>query len=166
LDSKQIFEALQGAVDHEIEQVEDSYGVKFKVKPEGLFDVLKACQQNPELACDALTNQTGIHVDEAIQLYYVLYSYAHHHELIVNCEVPLEGGKAPSVVELWPGADWLERETYDLLGVQFTGHPDLKRIMLPEDWEGHPLRKDYVFPEFYQGIDNRPSEITKSFQLK
>lgn len=166
MDIKTIFESLSTALDLEISLIEDSYEIKIKVAPEGLHQLLARCKQDPELAFDALTNQTGIHVDESIQLYYVLYSYSHHHELMVNCEVPLEGGEAPSVVDLWPGADWLERETYDLLGVQFTGHPDLKRIMLPEDWEGHPLRKDYVFPESYQGIDNRPSEITKSFQQK
>ncbi|MGE3808534.1 MAG: NADH-quinone oxidoreductase subunit C, partial [Gemmataceae bacterium] len=63
--------------------------------------------------------------------------------------------QVPSVVSLWKGADWHERETYDLCGIWFTDHPDLKRILLSEDWVGHPLRKDYEFPLEYHGIRGR-----------
>nr|MDQ3333052.1 NADH-quinone oxidoreductase subunit C [Planctomycetota bacterium] len=58
----------------------------------------------------------------------------------------------PTVSHLWPIADWHERECYDLLGVYFEGHPNLVRMMMPEDWQGHPLRKDYEWPEDYHGI--------------
>jgi NADH-quinone oxidoreductase subunit C len=60
--------------------------------------------------------------------------------------------QAPSLTSLWRTADWHEREAYDLFGVQFTGHPDLRRILLPADWQGFPLRKDYVAQEYYHGI--------------
>ena len=166
MDANSIFEYIKAKADVAIELVEDGYNPKVKVEPAGLLSLLKLCKEDAELSFDCLNNQTGIHVEEQIQLYYVLYSYTHHHELIVTCAVSLEAPSAPSVTSLWGGADWLERETYDLLGVLFEGHPNLARIMLPEDWDGHPLRKDYVAPEEYQGIDNRPSEITKSFQVK
>lgn len=70
----------------------------------------------------------------------------------------------PSVVSLWPGADWYERELYDLYGVQIRNHPDMKRILLPDDWKGHPLRKDYPLTEesvaFKHGVEPKiPSEI-------
>ena len=60
--------------------------------------------------------------------------------------------QVPSLVKIWKTADWHEREVYDLVGVNFKGHPDLRRILLPEDWEGHPLRKDYQEQEKYNGI--------------
>jgi len=67
-------------------------------------------------------------------------------------ETPGELPELPSVSAVWPIADWHEREAYDLMGVRFTGHPNLVRMLMPEDWQGHPLRKDYEWPEEYHGI--------------
>ena len=66
--------------------------------------------------------------------------------MAVKIRVPRDGGHIPSVARIWPAADWHEREVFDLLGVRFDGHPDPRRILLPDDWVGHPLRKDYEFP--------------------
>lgn len=73
---------------------------------------------------------------------YHLYSVGKAHRATVKCGCA-DGEGVPSMVDLWPAADWLERETYDLYGTEFLGHPDLRRIFLPDDWEGYPLRKDY-----------------------
>ncbi|MDE3166831.1 MAG: NADH-quinone oxidoreductase subunit C [Acidobacteriota bacterium] len=77
------------------------------------------------------------------EVVYHLHSIEHNQRLRLKCRV---GGDAPeieSVTSVWRGAGWYEREVWDLFGIRFTGHPDLKRIMMPDDWEGYPLRKDY-----------------------
>jgi NADH-quinone oxidoreductase subunit C len=79
-----------------------------------------------------------------VQVVYQLWSLVHHRNLRVKCALPLSALSIASVTPLWQTADWLEREVYDLFGVDFTGHPDLRRILMPENYaEGHPLRKDF-----------------------
>ncbi|MEP0844947.1 MAG: NADH-quinone oxidoreductase subunit C [Phycisphaerae bacterium] len=73
-------------------------------------------------------------------------------DVAVRVRVPREGGHIPSVADVWPAADWHERELYDMFGVVFDNHPDLRRILCPDDWVGHPLRKDYEHPLEYHGI--------------
>lgn len=85
-------------------------------------------------------------------VYYHLESFTFKHKLVIKVTVDKNSPEVPSVTEIWSAADWHEREAYDLLGIIFTGHPDLRRILMPYDWEGHPLRKDYKNPEFYQGM--------------
>lgn len=71
---------------------------------------------------------------------------------ILRGDPPQDMPQAPSLTSLWRTADWHEREAYDLFGIQFTGHPDLRRILLPADWQGFPLRKDYIEQEYYHGV--------------
>jgi NADH-quinone oxidoreductase subunit C len=79
-----------------------------------------------------------------IQVVYQLWSLTHRRQLRVKCELPLSRLEIDSVAPLWRTADWLEREVYDLFGIEFVGHPDLRRILMPENYaEGHPLRKDF-----------------------
>jgi NADH-quinone oxidoreductase subunit C len=96
------------------------------------------------------------------EVVYHLSSFTHRHRLVLKVllprwknDTPGELPEVPSVTSLWRAADWHEREVYDLSGVWFTGHPDLRRILLSEDWQGHPLRKDYEFPLEYHGIRGR-----------
>ncbi len=82
---------------------------------------------------------------------YNLFSTNKNHYL--ECRVETEDGKSiPSVVSLWQTANWHEREAYDMMGIQFEGHPNLKRILLSDDWEGHPLRKNFKEPDYYHGM--------------
>jgi NADH-quinone oxidoreductase subunit C len=74
------------------------------------------------------------------------------HAFTVRVVVDRDAPRIPSVASIWPTADWHEREAYDLMGIVFENHPDLRRILCPEDWEGHPLRKDYPYPVEYHGI--------------
>lgn len=83
---------------------------------------------------------------------YFLHSLVHRHKLTVKVFARRDGGSIPSVSAVWGVAGYFEREVYDLLGIAFPGHGDLRRIMCPDDWEGHPLRKDYVYPVDYHGI--------------
>jgi NADH-quinone oxidoreductase subunit C len=82
---------------------------------------------------------------------YHLHSVERNERLRLVCRLPGEAAEIDSVVPVWRGADWYEREVFDLFGIVFRGHPNLRRIMMPEDWEGHPLRKDYpVYGEKYR----------------
>ncbi len=76
--------------------------------------------------------------------------------------VPSDAPRVPSIVELWPSADWAEREIFDLYGITFTGHPDLRRIQMPDDWQGHPLRKDYPLRGPAAEATPRPPFASKS----
>lgn len=76
----------------------------------------------------------------------------HNHKIAIKVKCTKTEAEMPSVAEVWKTADWHEREAYDLYGIVFTGHPDLRRILCPDDWEGYPLRKDYKVQEYYHGI--------------
>lgn len=123
-------------------------------------DVLRVCQfmrDRPALYFDYLECLSAVDLgvaDGRLAVVYHLMSIPCGHRIVLKCFVPraVEAARVPSVTSVWRGADWHEREAYDLMGVWFEGHPDLRRILMPEDWEGHPLRKDYKNPEFYHGI--------------
>lgn len=94
-----------------------------------------------------------------LEVVYHFSSFTHQHRFTVKLSMPRWKNdtagvlpEVPSIADIYPTANWHERETFDLCGVLFTGHPDLRRILLAEDWDGHPLRKDYQFPLEYHGI--------------
>jgi NADH-quinone oxidoreductase subunit C len=112
---------------------------------ETLLEVARFLRDDPETAFDMLTVVTGTHYlerDYDHEVLYHLYSLPKNHRLRLKVRLR-EGETVPSVVGIWPGANWPERETYDLVGVRFSGHPDLRRIIMPDDYPDHPLRKDF-----------------------
>ena len=135
-----------------------------EVSPDGLLEVCHYLHNEPTLAFDYLNCISGVdylHTDEKkaaksewqphTEVVYHLFSMKHKHSLVLKVILPRwkndkpgELPEVPSVSDLWSTADWHEREVYDLSGVYFTGHPNMRRILCPEDWVGHPLRKDYV----------------------
>jgi NADH-quinone oxidoreductase subunit C len=122
-----------------------------------LGDFYKVCQflkDEPSLAFNYLRLISGVDYTDRFASVYHLYSYTHGHGLTLHVDLPREDPRVASVAALWPTADWHERETYDLMGIVYEGHPALTRIFLPDDWLGHPLRKDYKSPEEYHGISN------------
>jgi len=108
---------------------------------------------NKDLKFDYLMCLSGYDLGDSTEfgVAYNFYSTTRKHYIEIKVEVDLET-EIPSVAEIWRTADWHEREAYDLFGIKFSNHPDLKRILLPEDWDGHPLRKEYKTPEYYNGM--------------
>jgi NADH-quinone oxidoreductase subunit C len=125
-----------------------------KIKPERTFEISKFLKQNSELAFDSLMCLSGMDygADSNLGVVYSLYSMKNKHRITLRVDLPRDNPKVPSVETIWRTADWHEREAYDLFGIHFEGHPDLRRILCPDDWEGYPLRKDYIVQEYYHGI--------------
>ena len=143
------------------------------VPVEQFYAVMQFLRDEPDLKMDFLNSVTGLDLlglpgqeDPALRSVYHLYSYAHRHELILMVDLNRDEPYIPSVAQLWPSAIWLERESYDLVGIIYEGHPNLTRILLPTEFEGHPHRKDWVESEYVMGIETQretPLELMKFF---
>jgi NADH-quinone oxidoreductase subunit C len=125
------------------------------VRADAIPAVMGFLRDDPRTWMDMLDCLSGVDLGERLGVVYHLFSFRHRHLFTVKVELPRGAPRVPSVALLWRGARWFEREAYDLIGIEFEGNPDLRRILCPEDWVGHPLRKDYVYPTHYAGIDNR-----------
>lgn len=119
-------------------------------------EILAVCAQLKE-HYDFLAFITAVDYPDrgVIETVYCLRSLKTHDTLVLKVELPAGNAEIASVAVIWPAAEWHEREVFDLFGVMFIGHPDLRRILLPEDWEGHPLLKNYVKP----GVVKRPETV-------
>ncbi len=121
------------------------------VRRESLVEILRRCREAPALAFDMLTDLTAVDYltfpgredGPRFEVVYHLYSLGLNHRLRVKVRVEEDDALVPTAVPLWPIANWLEREVWDMFGIRFEGHPDLKRLLLYEEFVGHPLRKDY-----------------------
>jgi NADH-quinone oxidoreductase subunit C len=111
-----------------------------------LLDRLRDLRNDEQLSFDFLSDVTATDWPDREPRFWVAYHLAssvHRHRLRVKVGLTSDDAVVPSVIELYPAADWFEREVFDLFGIEFSGHPDLRRILMPDDWDGHPLRKDY-----------------------
>jgi NADH-quinone oxidoreductase subunit C len=146
-----------------------------EVSPDGLVEVSTYLRDQPDLRFNYLNCITGVDYFEPdpkkaakvswkphLELVYHLWSVPHRVSLVLKVMLPRwkddrpgQIPEVPTVSDIWRTADWHEREVYDLSGVRFVGHPNLRRILCPEDWEGYPLRKDYEMPLEYHGIRGR-----------
>ena len=136
-----------------------------EVKSAAIRDVCAFLKSDAQLRFDCLMNLSAVDWPKKNQIHvvYHLFSYARRHAVILKVQLDRGSPVVPSVEPVWKSADWLEREQYDLLGVQFEGHPDLRRIMLPDDWVGHPLRKDYVEQADYHQISTTRESPLEGF---
>ena len=150
-----------GSEPREVEKVRERFGEALKevvyfrgedtlvVAPEKIVEICRFLKEDPEMGFDLLVDITGIHYlerDYSYEVVYHLLSLARRHRLRLRTRLG-EAGEIDSVTSVWRGADWHEREAFDLVGIRFKGHPDLRRILMPEDFEGHPLRKDFALEQ-------------------
>ena len=134
----------------------------FFCKAQSIVDVATWLRDEPILAFDWLECLTGTDYPDREQIHVAihLWSYARLHRAVMKVALPRAAPVMRTLSWVWPVANWQERECFDLLGVRFEGHPDLRRILLPDDWVGHPLRKDFKEANDYHGIPTtRPAPL-------
>ena len=123
-----------------------------KISPQRIGDVAQFLRDDPDLQFDYLMCLSGVDTGREYWVVYSLHSLTHFHKASVKIVLPRENAECDTVCDIWAMTNFFEREAYDLIGIIFTGHPDMRRILLDEDWIGHPLRKDYKHPDFYRGM--------------
>lgn len=135
----------------------------FLAESEAIVEICRFLRDDADLKFEVLSDQTAVDwpKEEKIQLVYHLYSYTCRHQTVLKVDLPRDNPKIASVEDIWKVANWFEREIFDLFGVIFEGHSDLRRILLPEDWEGYPLRKDYIEQEEYDGISTQRAPLVE-----
>jgi NADH-quinone oxidoreductase subunit C len=132
------------------------------IDPAAIVEVAIALRDDPETAMDCLSTESGVDYKDRIEVVYHFFSYQLRHGAVLKVQLPRENPVVHTLEGVWKSANWMEREIFDLLGVSFEGHSDLRRILMPEDWPGHPLRKDFVEPLEYHGISTvRESPIIR-----
>ncbi len=117
-----------------------------RIAASSLLDVLRLLRDDPALEFEMLTDLTAVdYLGETprFEVVYHFYSVAKNHRLRIKVRVSEQAPEVDSATSLWPSANWMEREVWDMYGIRFAGHPDLRRLLLYEEFEGHPLRKDY-----------------------
>ena len=130
------------------------------IQPSYLVSICAFLRDDARYYFDFLANISAVDhgiIAEEFTIVYHLTSMPYKKQLVLKVGLPNERDldklpEIPSVTSIWRTADWHEREAFDLMGIYFTGHPDMRRILMPDDWEGYPLRKDYQDPESYNGI--------------
>ena len=151
-----LVQRLRAKLEGAVEAAEFAGQLSIRVEGAEAFLTCRALREDSETPFDYLSDLTCVHYPDnraaPFEAVYILYSIATNERVRVKVATTADG--IDSVTSIWPAAEWPEREVYDLFGVRFLNHPDLRRILLPPDWEGHPLRKDYPL-EF---IENRWTE--------
>lgn len=125
------------------------------VEPKRLVEVCAFLRDDPDLRFEHLSAVAGTDMKDSIHVAYVVTSYKLKRQFVLKVKLDREKPVVDTVESVWLAANWHERETYDLLGVQFAGHPDLRRLLLPDDWVGYPLRKDYAEQPEYHGMPTK-----------
>lgn len=155
-DSKaELLSLIRQITSEEVMEIPNSTPFGVIVKEEALLSVCDQLYKNPASYFDMLSCITGVDngpESGTMEVIYHLYSIPFNYSLALKVILTRENPEVESVVSIWKSANWLEREVYDMFGIGFKNHPDLRRILLPADWKGYPLRKDYKHEEYYRGV--------------
>jgi NADH-quinone oxidoreductase subunit C len=152
VDGQAILARLRGHLGERVLETHDFRGDSTAViARDAVVDSLALCRDDPDLAFDLLMDITAVDYlkfpgredGPRFDVVYHLYSVSRNHRIRVKTPVEQDDARVPTVSHLWPIANWLEREVWDMFGIRFDGHPDLRRLLLPDEFVGHALRKDY-----------------------
>lgn len=156
MEAQEIYQQLQSKFGEKVIEFreEETLNPTVVVTPDSVNEICTFLANDEALQFDSLMNLAGHDpgAESELEVVYHLYSTSLDHYFTLKVLTSREEPSVASIAELHRTADWHEREAYDMYGIRFEGHPDLKRILLEEDWEGYPLRKDYVPAEFYRGM--------------
>lgn len=152
--ANEIFEKLRTSFGDQIVELNENppFDAYITVDAAAVYEICHTLRDDKIFLFDYLMSLSGMDLGENLGVVYHLYSMELKHKIVLKVVVPKDQPNVPTVERIWRTADWHEREAYDLLGVNFEGHHNLIRILLPYDWEGYPLRKDYEAPEMYHGM--------------
>jgi len=164
-------EAFPGAAGAVERVVVDRGELTLHIAPEQIAAVCQTMRDDPALRFELCSSVSAVdylgHDEKRLHISYHLTSLTFRRRIRLECAVTAEDPRLPSVTQVYPTADWQERETYDMFGVIFEGHPALTRILMPDDWEGYPQRKDYPLggvPVEYKGAEIPPPDQRRSYQ--
>lgn len=144
LHNKPLAETIQALYPEDIKIIGEDTQQCLLVERERLLDLVQVLKHDACYQFNMLRNLTAVDYPDYLEIVYHLYSLPLRQVVLLKTRCLAENPEVPSVTAIWPSANFQEREIYDLLGVVFTGHPDLRRILLPDDFAGHPLRKSYI----------------------
>ena len=149
---QEIFDKLKEKFGDQVIDLTENVDPFIRVKAEAIAEIGTFLRDDEEMRFESVMCLSGVDYPEHLTVVYHLFSTPHRHRVVLKVEVEREDPHVPTVENVWHVANWHERETYDMYGIVFDGHSDLRRILCPDDWEGFPLRKDYQVQEYYRGI--------------
>ncbi len=160
-----VVERLRAWSSNAISEVIEFRGETTIVVPRNVLRaVAERCREDKDLQFNLLSDATCVDrfpLEPRFEVHYHLVSIPRRDRLRLQVRLSSDDPVVDSLVPVWPGANWLEREIFDLFGIRFNGHPDLRRILMPDDWEGHPLRKDFPV-EGYRDIPSIATRYTRN----
>jgi len=152
--NQKVSEIIESNLPGSVIITEELHNDYIQIKPDNWLEIAKFLKNDFDLKFDSCQCITGVDlgIEENLEVRYNFHSMKYKHKIEIRIAIDRKRPIVPSVEQVWRGADWLEREVYDMYGVRFKGHHDLRRMLLPDDWKGWPLRKDYKTPNIYNGM--------------